>query len=237
VIGFFKSDHKIGPFTFERWPIPEEPFTKKNQFQRTFLTSWINVLLVCVPAGLTLKFVMGSSPATFVVNYLAEIPLWFMCDYALEEMEKYLPRTVSDLVDIFTNNTVQIISSILLLRAGEIQLLQTSLIGGILSNILVLLGLSLISGGMNNHTQRFNRTGAQGSSSLLSIAATSMLIPTAEQQLGQITPDNLIQQSRGVSEKSVSFALLLTIYLTMSPPTMYLILYGESSRYQSKRCL
>jgi len=179
------------------------------------LTSWINALLVCVPIGLTLNRVYGNSPATFAVNYLAEVPLWFMCDYALEEMEKYLPRTISDLLDICTNNTVQLISSILLLKRGEVALLQTSLVGGILSNILVLLGLSLLSGGMSNHTQRFNRTGAQGSSSLLSIAATSVLIPTAEKELGQITADNLVLQSRGIA------VVLLFIYFTYTFCQMY----------------
>jgi len=209
------EERKVGPFKFKQWPLPEEPFTKSNQFKRTLLTSWINILLVCVPVGLTLGFVHGSSVSTFIVNYLAEVPLWFMCDYALEEIEKYLPRTISDLLDIFTNNTVQLISSILLLKQGEVSLLQTSLVGGILSNILVLLGLSLLSGGMRNHTQRFNRTGAQGSSALLSIATTSVLIPTAERELGQISLENLILQCRGIA------VVLLFIFFTYTFCQMY----------------
>src|SRR5438876_680313 len=102
-------------FSF-RNPYHVEPFTVLNQLQRTVLTSWINVLLISVPIGLYLNSVRGNSPENFAVNYVAEIPLWFLCDYALEEMEQYLGRTASDLVDIFTTNTVQVISSILLLR-------------------------------------------------------------------------------------------------------------------------
>jgi Ca2+:H+ antiporter len=122
-----------------------------------------------------------------------------MCDYALEEIEKYLGWAASDLLDIFTNNTVQVISSYLLLKAKKVSLLQTSLIGGILSNILFLLGLSYFLGGIENHEQGFNRINAQGSSSLLSIAATSLLIPTAVKHLHQTTPENLVLQSRGVA--------------------------------------
>ena len=158
------------------------------------------MLLILVPIGLVLKHVRGGSAETFAINYVAEVPLWFMCDYALEEIEKYIGVIASDIVDIFTTNTVQVISSILLLfKSKQVSLLQTSLVGGILSNILVLLGLSLLVGGLCNHEQRFNRFGAQGASSLLSIAATSLLIPTAVKLLNQTTQENLVRQSRGVA--------------------------------------
>jgi Ca2+:H+ antiporter len=182
-----------------KWPVPEKRFTLSNQIKRTVLTSWINVLLVCVPIGQCLHFVRGQSPETFAFNYVAQFPLWFMCDYALEEIEKYLGWAASDLLDIFTNNTVQVISGYLLLKAKKVSLLQTSLVGGILSNILFLLGLSYFLGGIENHEQGFNRISAQGSSSLLSIAATSLLIPTAVKHLHQTTPENLVLQSRGVA--------------------------------------
>ncbi|KKY37611.1 putative calcium proton exchanger [Diaporthe ampelina] len=192
---------------------PEEPFTVANQIQRTLLTSWINILLVCVPAGVVLSNVRGGAPETFTLNYIAQIPLWFLCDYSLEELEKYIGVTATDILDIFTTNTVQIISSVLLLLDGKVDLLQTSLIGGILSNILVLLGLSISFGGATNIHQRqqhFNRTGAQGSSSLLSIAATSLLIPTAAKMLDQTSNENLVRQSRGGS------VVLLFVYFTYS---------------------
>lgn len=95
-----------------------------NQIKRTLYTSWINILLVCVPIGLGLHALEETSPATLAVNYLAEIPLWFMCDYALEKLEKYLGPLASDLLDIFTTNTVQVISSLLLLfETGQVELL------------------------------------------------------------------------------------------------------------------
>ena len=69
-----------------------------------------------------------------------------MCDYVLEEIERYIGPTLSDLLTIFTNNTVQVISSYLQLGADEVSLMQTSLVGGILSNLLFLLGLSYLLG-------------------------------------------------------------------------------------------
>lgn len=156
------EDRRILGLKFE-WISPRVPFTVSNQIKRTVLTSWINCLLVCVPIGLGLHRLHGGSASAFAVNYVAEIQLWFMCDYALEEIEEYIGPTASDLLDIFTTNTVQVISSLLLLfHTNQVALLQTSLVDGILCNILVLLGLSLLIGGLPTHEQRFNRHTAQG---------------------------------------------------------------------------
>lgn len=117
-----KRKHKI----FGRdWPVPEKRFILWNQFARTILTSWINILLVCVPIGLCLHLVRENAAETFAMNYIAEFPLWFLCDYALEEMEKYIGPIASDLLDIATNNTVQVILAYLLLKENKVSLLQT----------------------------------------------------------------------------------------------------------------
>lgn len=203
---------------------PERPFRVANQIQRTFLVSWINVLLVFMPVGFVLRFVVGPSAATFATNFIAAVPLWFLCDYALEELQKWLGDVAAGLLYVTTrfvtrwltrikylvlcSNTVQLISSVLLIKQGHVDVLQTSLIGGILSNILVLLGLSILSGGVAKPEQFFNRTEAQGSSSLLSIAATSLLIPSASKLLNQATEANIANQSRGAS------VILISVYLT-----------------------
>ncbi|EXJ67336.1 uncharacterized protein A1O5_09349 [Cladophialophora psammophila CBS 110553] len=190
---FHIYDHKY------QWSVPKQRFTFSSQIKRTLFTSRINVLLVCIPIGQCLRVVRGQSASTFTFNFVAAVPLWFLCDYALEEIEKYIARTLSDIVDIFTTNTAQVISSYLLLKAGKVALLQASLVGSILSNILSLLGLSTFVGGLRHHPQKFNRTGAQGASDLLSIVATSVLIPTAAKHLKQTTQQNLVLQSHGVA--------------------------------------
>ncbi|KAK4445457.1 vacuolar calcium ion transporter [Podospora aff. communis PSN243] len=214
-LGIKRHHRRIFGIKFE-WISPRVPFTLSNQIKRTVLTSWINCLLVCVPIGLGLHKLHGGSASAFAVNYVAEIPLWFMCDYALEEIEEYIGPTASDLLDIFTTNTVQIISSLLLLfHTNQVALLQTSLVGGILCNILVLLGLSLLIGGLPNHEQRFNRHAAQGASTLLSIAVTSILIPSAVKLLDQTSDENLVKQSRGVA------VVLLFVYAAYIFCSMY----------------
>jgi Ca2+:H+ antiporter len=77
---------------------PRQPFTVANQIQRTLLGQWINVLLVCIPVGIALRFVTGYSAATFAVNFAATVPLLFMSDFALTEISKRLNKILTTLL-------------------------------------------------------------------------------------------------------------------------------------------
>jgi|SRR5436190_21724873 len=76
-------------------------------------------------------------------------------------------------------NAVELIVSILALFKDEIVIVQTSLIGSMLSNLLLVMGMSFFLGGLNRLEQNFNVTVAQTASSLLSLAIGSLIIPTA----------------------------------------------------------
>lgn len=104
------------------------------------------------------------------------------------------------------SNFVQLVSSIILLKDNKISILQTTLIGGILSNILLVLGVSIILGGFERIQQNYNIVLAHTSANLLSLASTSLLIPTSAHLLSQINVKNLVKQSRGAS------VVLLIVY-------------------------
>lgn len=97
------------------------------------------------------------------------------------------------------SNFVQIISCIFLLRSNQLDILQTNLIGGILSSILLVLGISIFLGGVNRIEEHFNMTVAHLSANLLSLAATSLLIPTASHLLLQTSQEHILRQSRGAA--------------------------------------
>ncbi|KAH8194523.1 hypothetical protein TruAng_011303 [Truncatella angustata] len=157
-------------------------FTVTNQVLRTFFSSWVNVLLPCVPAGIILHAKLGDSVATFIINFIAIFPLSFMCEMALDEIS----LRVGDLI-------------MGLLYARETVLLQTSLVGSLLANLLLILGLSIYAGSHQREHQYFNLGVAHTSANLLSLAATSLLIPTASKLLDQMAPDKIPKQSRGAS--------------------------------------
>ncbi|KAL3952940.1 hypothetical protein ACCO45_012883 [Purpureocillium lilacinum] len=135
---------------------------------------------------------LSPSIETFIINFISTIPINFLGDFAMTE--------------IGLSNFVQFISCVVLLVNREITVLQTSLVGGILANILFLLGMSIICGCHNRPYQNLNRTAAHMASNLLSLSSTSLLIPTASRLLSQASAEDLLKQSRGAS------VVLLVVY-------------------------
>lgn len=76
---------------------------------------------------------------------------------------------------------MELIVSILALVKGEVDIVQESLIGSILSNLLLVMGMCFFFGGLNRVEQHFNVTVAQTASSLLALAVGSLIIPAAFQ--------------------------------------------------------
>ena len=74
---------------------------------------------------------------------------------------------------------MELIVSILALVQNQIDIVQESLIGSILSNLLLVMGMSFFLGGINRVRQHFNLTVAQTASSLLALAVGSLIIPAA----------------------------------------------------------
>ena len=92
-----KDDHKDNAAGSEKKPEPH--FTFWNQIKGTLFSSWINILLVAVPAGIALNFTNGPPVAIFVVNFVAIIPLAAMLSYATEEIALRVGETLGGLLN------------------------------------------------------------------------------------------------------------------------------------------
>ena len=105
--------------------------------------------------------------------------------------------------------------SIIALRNNEIRIVQASMLGSILSNILLVLGCCFIVGGIRWHEQTFNTTVASTMSSLMAVASASLIIPAtlyaALDDSDKSTTDNILVLSHG------SAVILLIVYI------MYLV--------------
>jgi Ca2+:H+ antiporter len=78
-----------------------------------------------------------------------------------------------------SSNAVELIVSVIALVKDEILIVQTSLIGSMLSNLLLVMGMCFFFGGLNRVEQSFNVVVAQTASSLLALAIGSLVLPTA----------------------------------------------------------
>ncbi|KXG48574.1 Sodium/calcium exchanger membrane region [Penicillium griseofulvum] len=141
--------------------------------------SWVNVLLVFVPVGIACE-AAGLDPAIiFAMNAVAIIPLAGLLSHATESVASRLGDTIGALINVTFGNAVELIIFIIALVKDEIRIVQASLLGSILANLLLIMGMAFLSGGLRFREQIYNSTVTQMSACLLSLSVMSLLLPTA----------------------------------------------------------
>lgn len=88
-------------------------------------------------------------------------------------------QSLGGLLNATFGNAVELIVSIIALKEGEIRVVQASILGSIISNLLLVLGMCFVANGYYHKSQEFNKTAAQTSSSLMALACIGLIIPAA----------------------------------------------------------
>jgi Ca2+:H+ antiporter len=146
--------------------------------KRLLAGNWLNLLLVFVPVAMVLEYGVHASPTMiFVFSCLAVIPLAGLMGHATEELAERLGEGVGGLLNATFGNAAELIIAIIALRAGLFDLVKASITGSIIGNILLVFGLSTLTGGLRFTTQKFNATAASSGSTLLVLSAVGLLIP------------------------------------------------------------
>lgn len=186
----------------------------KVDLHYVLFSSPLNILLLFVPLGLVWGHFELSHTWTFVFNFLAIIPLAAILAYATEELAEKAGSTVGGLLNATFGNAVELIVSVIALKEGQVRIVQASMLGSLLSNLLLVLGFCFIFGGWNRMQQTFNQTAAQTMSSLLSISCASLLIPAAfKATLPTGKEDGLIDEKILELSRGTSIILLLVYVL------------------------
>ena len=127
-------------------------------------------------------------------------------------------------------NAVELIIGVIALAKGEILIVQTSLIGSMLSNLLLVMGMCFFFGGLKRTEQFFNITVAQTAASLLALAIGSLIIPTAFQIFAS-NDDGVTPASRGTA---VMLLFVYICYLIFQLRT-HTDMYNEPSKKSPKK--
>lgn len=148
-----------------------------KHFKNAIFHSWVNVLLVAVPAGIAAEAAGLSPAAIFAINAVAIVPLAGMLSHATESVASRLGDTLGALLNVSFGNAVELIIFIIALVKNEIRIVQASLLGSILANLLLILGMAFLFGGLRYREQVYNSTVTQMSACLLSLSVMSLLLP------------------------------------------------------------
>jgi len=146
-----------------------------------FLDEWyISIFLLLVPVAIVLGAIPIKSPtAIFILNFLAIVPLAKTLGDCTEELALVTGQSIGGLLNATFGNAVELILSIIACSHGLIYVTQSSLLGSILSNILLVLGMCFVAGGIKYSTQSFSLLAAGTGGNILLVAAFAVLVPSA----------------------------------------------------------
>jgi Ca2+:H+ antiporter len=172
------------------------------------LKNRLNWLLLAVPVTLFFN-IQGNVEMTFLFSMISIMPLAFLMGHATEEIALRAGENLGGLLNATFGNAVEIIiASIAIYTAFSdpdqaetmIVLVQASLIGSILGNLLLVLGLALLWGGIKFKIQSFNQSALSMNGSLLLLAILALIIPAAAHHTGSnVTDENILELSRYAS--------------------------------------
>jgi len=144
---------------------------------RRIFSSWLDLFLLFVPVTVALELLKADPLLIFITSGLAIVPLAGLLGRATEHITTHVGAGVGSLLNASLGNAAELIIALAALREGLHDVVKASLTGSILGNILLVLGVSMVAGGMKYERQTFNRTAAGMGSSLLLLAAVGLVIP------------------------------------------------------------
>jgi len=175
----------------ERRPVPERPVRppsrppeprpvppeRKPARKNGGVVSLRLVLLLAIPLSIALNVLEAHPLLVFAGTCLAVIPLAGYMGEATEHLAVRTGPAVGGLLNATFGNAAELIIAIVALRAGLVDLVKASITGSILGNLLLIMGLSFLAGGIARPVLRYNRVAAGASAGMLALAVVGLVFP------------------------------------------------------------
>jgi len=160
-------------------------------------------LLPLVPLSLVAEWQQWGATAVFVTAGLALVPLSGLLSQATEKIALVVGPNAGGLLNATLGNATELIVAFLALKSGLIGVVKASITGSILSNLLLVMGLAMLLGGLRYPEQTFQPAAARANASAMNLAVVAILLPTAVDRTSSGIGEATLQQL------SVAVALVL----------------------------
>ncbi|KAI5296143.1 hypothetical protein KEM52_005469 [Ascosphaera acerosa] len=191
----------------------------------TRMSMIVNVLWPFVPVAIVVHFARSDLHLwNFILSYIAMVPAANVLGFAGGELAKKLPKVIGVLVETTLGSLVEIIMFMILIHNDEdgslIPVIQAAILGSIMANLLLCLGMCFFFGGLTREEQEFHPVISETGSGLLLVAGFGLLIPSAfysalsgsTNKDGKFTPEVLVRNTLRLSRAT---AIVLMISFLM----------------------
>ena len=118
----------------------------------------LNLLLIFIPVAIVLELRHAPKIWIFAMSAIAIVPLAGLMGKSTEHLAAKMGEGVGGLLNATFGNAAELIIALIAMRAGLYDVVKASLTGSIIGNTLLVLGLSVVVGGLKFDRQTFNRT-------------------------------------------------------------------------------
>ena len=171
---------------------------------------YLYILLVFIPITIAGKFMGFSDTMLFLCSSLAIIPLAGVMGKSTDEIACFCGQKIGGLLNATFGNATELIIAFIAMKEGLFDVVKASLAGSVIGNILLVLGMSMLAGGLKYKTQTFSKSSINITSSMLLLAVLGLSIPAI---FTHTLPEvSLTAQYEGLN--IIIAVLMLVVYLS-----------------------
>lgn len=164
-------------------------------------------LLIFVPIAIAADKLEWDALTVFGLSAVAIVPLAIWLSTATEEIAVTLGPSIGGLLNAVFGNATELIIAIVALKEGLVDIVKASITGTIISNLLLVMGLSMLLGGLRYKEQEFKPVVARVNGSTMTLAVIAIVLPATV-----ITTSNVIEQSAIKNLSIFVAAVLMVVY-------------------------
>jgi Ca2+:H+ antiporter len=172
--------------------------------------NFLSLLLVFVPISIAAHFLHWSEVVIFITAGLAILPLAAWMGIATEEIAVVVGPSLGGLLNATFGNATELIIALVALKSGLVGVVKATITGSIIGNLLLVMGLSMLLGGLRHKEQEFQPIVARVNASSMNLAVIAILLPTAVDYTSTGITETTIQTL------SVAVAVVLIIVYVLS---------------------
>ncbi|MDX6583844.1 MAG: Ca2+:H+ antiporter [Solirubrobacterales bacterium] len=138
---------------------------------------WPYLLVPFIPLAVALKLADADASLIFVVAALGIVPTAALMGLATEELAARSGPGIGGLLNVTFGNAPELIIALFALNEGLHEVVKASIVGSIIGNVLLVLGASMVVGGIGRNEQKFNPKAATVQASMLFLAGAALVMP------------------------------------------------------------
>ena len=181
-------------------------------------------------AAILLRVLGADATLTFGVSAVAIFGLAYVLGHATEQLGASLGSRIGGILNATVGNIGEIIIAGFLIAAGELDVVKASITGSIIGNLLLVLGASLLVGGLKNGVQSFDPQATGMNAASLILATIGLVVPAVFAFLVHAGPETSPGASTFFSVEALSVGVAAVLLLTYAAQTWFFLTNPEVPR-------